>query len=367
MLDVAQDAPDRCQSEVGLSNTLKNLTAQQTDFSFNFTNFNIAVATINNFRQIAQAQAAAATAGRRASTVLAPWVGFKSFFFDYRCPGYSVPWHDYPSSPGCPEPDGYWQERVLHFGLTGAARYYYFNVFYECVYGKRSTHEDDDAMSASLAELDVVIGCPASERRWIPDSAHGWRSDFILSGMDVGSARRTWRFTPSLPLQIAEKSVGIPNNRTKWDPHVLSSYINDTLSLSPLKIDFNGQLLEDCVISFEQGVVLDVFAGPSVRQMSANEKASLPPGASTTSAAPFGLWIVQPQTAAPPAVSCQANDWHGKKPFYSTWPLSHGQDGFETGARATRISSNANRLAIGKTEDRSSGRGRKHVEVPLGS
>lgn len=143
------DAPDRCAANVGFSNTLKRLANSSAHFALNFTGVNIAKATINSFRQIALAA--------NGTAELAPWVGFKSFFFDYRCPGYGKP-HDFPSSPGCPEPDGYWQERVLHYGLTGAARFYYFNVFYECVYGKRSTHEDDDAMSASLAELDLVIG-----------------------------------------------------------------------------------------------------------------------------------------------------------------------------------------------------------------
>lgn len=191
------DAPDRCAGTPGLSNTLAKLAKDPSSFNLNFTNFNIARVTINHFRTLALAAAGT-------TTVLAPWVGFKSFFFDYRCPGDSTSSHDYPSNPatGCIEPDGYWQERVLHFGMAGAARYYYFNVFYECVYNKRSTHEDDDAMSATLAELDIVIGCPDVDRRWITDTALGWGSNFIMSGMNVGSKRRAWRFTPNLPLQV---------------------------------------------------------------------------------------------------------------------------------------------------------------------
>ena len=83
---------------------------------------------------------------RRKRTDLAPWVGFKSFIFDYKCPTCPEPTYD-------AEDRTYWQERILHFGLTGAARIYYFTVFYVCIYGKRATHEDDDAMSATLAEL----------------------------------------------------------------------------------------------------------------------------------------------------------------------------------------------------------------------
>jgi hypothetical protein len=302
------DAPDRCSANVGLSNTLQKLAKDPSTFGLNFTGINIAKATINNFRQIAMAA--------NGTAVLAPWVGFKSFMFDYRCPGFGQP-HDYPSSPGCPEPDGYWEERVLHYGLTGAARFYYFNVFFECVYSKRSTHEDDDAMSASLAELDIVIGCPAAERRWIPDSSLGWGSSFILSGMEVGSRRVAWRFTPSLPLQINCKSTGVPNNKTKWDPRVLVSYVNDSLTLGPLKIDHDGRLLEDCVIGFEHGAVLDIFPRPSVRR-----EVQLLPDVPTTSAAPFGLWIVQPPSAAALSVSCMAGHWHGMTPFEASWPLS---------------------------------------------
>ena len=115
------DAPDRCSANVGLSNTLQKLAKDPSKFELNFTGVNIVKATVNNFRQIALAA--------DNTTVLAPWVGFKSFFFDYRCPGYAAGTHDYPSSPGCPEPDGYWEERILHYGLIGAARIYYFNVF----------------------------------------------------------------------------------------------------------------------------------------------------------------------------------------------------------------------------------------------
>jgi hypothetical protein len=291
------DAPDRCSANIGLSNTLQKLAKDSSTFELNFTGINIAKATINNFRQIALAA--------NGTAVLAPWVSFKSFLFDYRCPGFGQP-HDYHSSPGCPEPDGYWEERVLHYGLTGAARFYYFNVFFECIYSKRSTHEDDDAMSASLAELDLVIGCPAAERRWIPDSSLGWGSSFILSGMEVGSRRVAWRFTPSLPLQMDCITNGVPNNKTKWDPRVLVSYVYGSLTLGPLQIDHDGHLLDDCVIGFEHGAVLDV-AGHS---------------GTTTSATPFGLWIVQPISAAAPSVSCMAGHWHGRTPFEANWPLT---------------------------------------------
>ena len=291
------NAPDRCAAAAGFSNTLQKLS-KNPNFTFNFTGINIAKATVNHFRQIAQASNGTATE-------LAPWLGFKSFFWDYGCPGYGQP-HDFPSSPGCPEPDGYWNERVLHYGMTGAARFYYYNVFYECTYGKRSTHEDDDAMSSSLAELDIVIGCGVKERRWIPDQSVGWGSDFILSGMEVGSERRAWRFTPSLPI-----SPNIPNitNTTRWDPQALVYRNASYLALGPLTVDYDEHLLKTCTITFEHGVVLDVFGGPS--------EVHLPPGVPTTSAAPFGVWIIQPISAAPPSVRCMLD----QQPFEASWPL----------------------------------------------
>jgi hypothetical protein len=119
------DAANRCAGTTGLSNTLQKLSKHPKKFSFNFTGYNIVKATVNNFRQIALSVSGT-------TTELAPWVGFKSFMFDYRCPdstenGGPAEWPAGPSSsPGCPEPDGYWQERVLHYGITGAVRFYYF-------------------------------------------------------------------------------------------------------------------------------------------------------------------------------------------------------------------------------------------------
>ena len=185
------------------------------------------------------------------------------------------------------------------------------------MYGKRSTHEDDDAMSATLAELDEVIGCPAAERRWIPDSSLGWGSDFILSGMEVGTQRRAWRFTPSLPLQMNSITRGSPDNKTKWDPRVLVKELNDSLTLGPLKIDHDARLLEDCVLGFQHGAVLDVFPRASIL---GEPEAQLPPGV-PKNAAPFGIWIVQPLSAPPPSVSCMAGHWHGMDPFEASWPL----------------------------------------------
>jgi hypothetical protein len=190
-------------------------------------------------------------------------------------------------------------------------------VFYECVYGKRSTHHDDDVMSASLAELDIVIGCAANERKWIPDSSQGWASSFLLSGMNVGSQRRAWRFTPSLPLQINCISKNIPDNVTRWDPHTLVSYKNDSLVLGPLQIDHDGRILNDCQVFFKHGAVLDVFASAAYE----TSDLKLPPGVPTTTASPFGIWIVQPIAAASPTVSCMAGGWHGMKPFEGNWPL----------------------------------------------
>ena len=77
--------------------------------ALNFTGFNIARVVVNHFRTLALAAAAAPAATR---TELAPWVGFKGFMFDYKCPSCPEP------SYGAEDPT-YWQERILHFGLTG--------------------------------------------------------------------------------------------------------------------------------------------------------------------------------------------------------------------------------------------------------
>ena len=289
------DSAARCAGSAGISNTLKMMGAAD---SLNFTGFNIARVVVNHFRTLALASAAAAAATR---TDLAPWVGWKGFMFDYKC-------------PTCPEPtyDGedrtYWQERILHFGLTGAARFYYFNVFYECIYFKRATHADDDAMSATLAELETVVGCDAKERRWIPDASTPWASSFILSGMEVGTAqsRRAWRFSPELPTAAGST-----------DPHSLvQSAAGGTLVLGPLVVSVAqsegpGEMLHtDCTLSFGQGVVLEVMSSPAYSYDAGRDP--------EPTASPGGLWIVQPIAAPMPRVACGDG-------FKSGWPPAAAQ------------------------------------------
>lgn len=84
---------------------------------------------------------------------------------------------------------------------------------------------------------------------------------------------------------------GVPNNHTKWDPRVLVSHtVNGSLTLGPLKIDHGGRLLEDCVISFAYGAVLDVFPRPSIREAEDEDREEVQPMATAApaSAAPFG-------------------------------------------------------------------------------
>jgi hypothetical protein len=123
--------------------------------------------------------------------------------------------------------------------------------------------------------------------------------------------------------QINEKSRNIPNNVTMWDPLTLVGEAdNGSLTLGPLVIDHGGRLLHDCTLTFELGVVLETFAAPAISSRSQQQQ--LPPGAQTITAAPFGIWIVQPTTAAPVAVDCMTGHWHGMQPFSSTWPLQPG-------------------------------------------
>ena len=56
----------------------------------------------------------------------------------------------------------------MHYALIGMTRLYYFNPFAVCVHGVRATQADHALMSATLSELDTVLGgAPASQRRWI--------------------------------------------------------------------------------------------------------------------------------------------------------------------------------------------------------
>ena len=190
-------------------------------------------------------------------------------------------------------------------------------MFYECVYNKRSTHADDDAMSATLAELETVVGCDAKERRWIPDASNPWASNFILSGMEVGTAesRRAWRFSPELPTAAGST-----------DPHslVVKSEDDDdgALVLGPLvvsvakskeeeEVEEEGSMGEalhtHCTLTFDQGVVLEVMSSPAHSDVVIGKDPE-------PTASPFGLWIVQPIAAPMPRVACGDD-------FESRWPL----------------------------------------------
>jgi hypothetical protein len=346
----APDSRMRCAGTPGLSNTLVKMGAVH---ELNFTNFHIALVTINHFRSVALA----AISNQNQSTgrhELAPWVGFKGFFFDYTC-------------PDCPEPDGYWQERILHYGLIGAARIYYFNVFYgptpaccacnpcspsrarrliksvcgasECVYFKRATHKDDDAMSATMAELQTVVGCAASERQWLEDTASGWQDSFILSGMESGDrqlSRRAWRFTPQLPTA----------HGGSMDPKTLimppSSPNSTDVRLGPVEVSPRPAEQErereqeqqeeegarqrsrrhtDCQLSFSHGVVLDVMTTPQWDTVPTTPQTQGRQGGHTKhrhqqptpTASPFGLWVVQPMGATMPSITCADG-------YTSLWP-----------------------------------------------
>ena len=245
---------------------------------------------------------------------LAPWISWRSFFpMDSHCDP-----HKEAESQHCGQTD-YWQERVLHFALSGAARFYLFSVFYECLYGDRTTHADNDVLSAVLSELDVLVGCSQPERRWLPDSRAVWRDGFLLSGMETGG-RRAWRLTPSLPLSQEHGRHHQITPSTNMDPQrlVVSEPGAKTLVLSPLEFAVpheaaanttaTATTTEWCELHFTGGALLPVVA----RAQRLGEEYN--------AAAPFGLWIVQPDTAAMPVVVCPRG-------FTATWPVE--EDGPE--------------------------------------
>eukprot|EP01051_Picozoa_sp_SAG22_P019779 SAG22_NODE_3759_length_1540_cov_7.849298_2_plen_170_part_01 len=121
-----------------------------------------------------------------------------------------------------------------------------------------TTQADNDVLSATLAQLDLLVGCAAAERQWLPDSRVSWADGFLLSGMTAGGGgggggstsepvtsalvpstegRRAWRLSPRLPLSQAHDRHHQITPDTKWDPArlVVSAPGAATLALAPLE------------------------------------------------------------------------------------------------------------------------------------
>ena len=129
------------------------------------------------------------------TTVLRPWLAFKSF--SPRLP-------DFLPDSG---PVHYYQEEIIHAAITGADLFFYWFSWDDYSYGTRALMSDHQVLSDVLHELDSVIGC--ASRQWVVDedvmiAPHP--ASFYLSGVRVGpphpaaATGTIWRFTPLLPV-----------------------------------------------------------------------------------------------------------------------------------------------------------------------
>ena len=222
-LPACPDMKSFCASEPGISKALRHFWGVP---EYNFTMFHAMKFQANVVRSHVLA----------APTVpVAPWINFRSFQYYMR------------------SPTGYWQEKIIHAGLLGASKFYYYNVWAERGYGQRTTADDDAVFSATLGALEAAVGSP--NRRWVIDESPRWEDAFQLTGMDVDGTR-VWRLTPA----------GLPKA-----PALTTAVDAATGELNVSSVGFAaGQTLLSCSLLFSNG---------RVRKNAAET--------------PFGLWIVQ--------------------------------------------------------------------------
>ena len=129
------------------------------------------------------------------TTVLRPWLAFKSF--SPRLP-------DFLTDSG---PVHYYQEEVIHAAITGTDLFFYWFAWDGYASGTRALMSDHQVLSDVLHELDSVIGCAL--RQWVVDEdimIAPQSASFYLSGVRVGppqpapATATIWRFTPMLPV-----------------------------------------------------------------------------------------------------------------------------------------------------------------------
>eukprot|EP01052_Picozoa_sp_SAG31_P001734 SAG31_NODE_58_length_29669_cov_20.244978_25_plen_598_part_00 len=257
--------PSACKTAGGISKALRQF---QNISSFPLSHFNLAKYIINHARQTI-------LGGLRSGAEFIPWVSWRHYCV------------------GCTQSD-YYQEQLLHMAVMGAPRFYLFSVWDECIYGSRTTHDDYEVMAAVLNSLDRLIGCGARERKWIVDSRPRWKDDFVLSAADVGTERRVWRFTPSLPgssARLGDALVDGVVSRRAIDYVVpsggSSNKRGEALVLHPVSVAINeSTMATDCSLSFVGGRV---------------GEAAQPEGNRTQ----FGMWVLQSQADPPPRVECR--------------------------------------------------------------
>ena len=147
-------------------------------------------------------------------------------------------------------------------------------------------------LSAVLRELDLLVGCDASDRQWVTDTDVRWADGFILTGMDVGADRRAWRLTPRLP-----RAAG---NWSEAGLTVRADAASGVLTVSPLRFSLPAES-DGSMPATAQSCELRVPWG---------EVAQVP-----DSVAPLGLWILQSRPALPLSIGCgSAGEF--------VWPLS---------------------------------------------
>ena len=261
-----------CTRAGGIARALKQF---QNVSSFPLSHFNMAKWVVNHARQ-------SILGGLKSGALFIPWISWRHYCV------------------GCTQSD-YYQEQLLHMAIMGAPRFYLFSCWDECIYGSRTTRDDYEVMSAVLKELDLVIGCGASERKWIVDPRPQWRDDFMLSATDVGSERRAWRFTPSLAGSTKRTAKGALVNGTVTRLPSDYMYIvpddgrKTDLVLHPVQFGFNQSVVAtDCSLIFPGGSAGSVLADNRTR---------------------FGLWIMQSQHDPPPRVLCRGFGEH-------VWPVT---------------------------------------------
>ena len=95
----------------------------------------------------------------------------------------------------------YYEEMLFQLALLGARGFYLFNPWFDLlssVHGPRATMADYNVLSATLSELDTVLGCEGAS--WLSDgSSLRFDDGFILSAMNVNASQRVWRLTLMSP------------------------------------------------------------------------------------------------------------------------------------------------------------------------
>lgn len=205
-----------------------------------------------------------------------------------------------------------YQEEIFHAAITGADRFFFFNPTsfvcvtlalvclsslhdcarcltgsyaraHVCSYGVRAVMSDHKLLSDCLHELDEVMGC--ASRQWIKDDNVNVRASpasFFLSGSVLGTSAdpeqtAIWRFTPRLPPALD----GVPRSHTIV--RTMAKTEAGGLTIGPVEHDG-----ERCSLQFDGGAVVTSISDPS------------------STMAPYGLWISQPNANASVVLSCGA-------------------------------------------------------------